>query len=103
MMEKISWRENTQKAFERVDNWMKKSHEKKNSCKLYEKGDKFFVKREKRRDRKSTRNRILVAVNIFVKRFLKKPLRFITKRVKNYYKTRQLFYYKTRQFNYKMW
>ena len=44
MMEKISWRENTQKAFERVDNWMKKSHEK-----LYEKGDKFFVKREKKK------------------------------------------------------
>ena len=79
MMEKISWRENTQKAFERVDNWMKKSHEKKNSCKLYKKGDKFFVKREKRRDRKSTRNRILVAVNIFVKRFLKKASKIYNK------------------------
>ena len=30
MMEKISWRENAQKAFDRVNNRMKKSHEKKN-------------------------------------------------------------------------
>ena len=39
---------------------MKKSHERKNSYKLYEKGDKAFIKCEKRRGRKSARHMILV-------------------------------------------
>ena len=55
-----SWRENAQKASDRLDNRMKKSHERKNSCKLYEKCDKVFVKCEKRRGRKSARHMILV-------------------------------------------
>ena len=39
---------------------MKKSHERKNSYKLCEKGCKVFVKCEKRRGRKSARHMILV-------------------------------------------
>ena len=55
-----SWRENAQKASDRLDNRMKKSHERKNSYKLYEKGGKVFVKCGKRRGRKSARHLILV-------------------------------------------
>ena len=39
---------------------MKKGHERKNSYKLYEKGDKIFIKCEKRRGRKFARHMILV-------------------------------------------
>ena len=55
-----SWRENAQKASDRLDNRIKKSHERKNSYKIYEKGDKVFAKCEKRRGRKSVRHKILV-------------------------------------------
>ena len=61
-----SGRENVQKASDRLDNRMKKSHERKKSYKLYEKGDKVFVRCEKRRGRKTARHVIRVAVNIFV-------------------------------------
>ena len=39
---------------------MRKSHERKNTYKLYENGDKVLVKCEKKPDRKSTRHMILV-------------------------------------------
>ena len=55
-----SWSENAQKASDRLDDQIKKSHKRKNSCKLYEKGDKVFVKCEKRRGRKPVRCMILV-------------------------------------------
>ena len=55
-----SWRENSQKASDSLYDRMKKSHERKNSYKLYEKGEKVLVKYEKRRGRKSARHMILV-------------------------------------------